>query len=63
MALTGIMDSFEPSRRTDPFPNCFSIWLNVALRLRWRSCWSMINVFRRTNGETDLIIADYRRGA
>src|SRR5579884_4073133 len=37
MAETGTIASFEPSRRMDPFPNCFSICVSVIPRFRERS--------------------------
>src|SRR6476619_3618748 len=38
---TGTIASFDPSRRMDPFPNCFSIWPSAAVSTRARSLSSM----------------------
>jgi hypothetical protein len=38
---TGTMASFDPSRRIEPLPNCFSIWLRGFLSARARSFSSM----------------------
>src|SRR5579863_3375010 len=37
----GTIASFDPSRRIDPLPNCFSIWLSVNSKARARSFSSM----------------------
>src|SRR5271165_191305 len=42
MTDTGTIASWEPSRRIDPLPNCFSIWLSVAVNVRARSLSSMV---------------------
>src|SRR5271157_1762800 len=38
---TGTMASFDPSRRIEPLPNCFSIWLRAVSNARARSFSSM----------------------
>ena len=38
---TGTMASFDPSRRIEPLPNCFSIWPNASSKARARSFSSM----------------------
>src|SRR6266851_175149 len=56
---TGTMASFEPSRKMEPFPNCFSIWLSVSSRARARSLSSIGgNLLVCGGGEQRL----YRRG-
>src|SRR4051794_502024 len=37
-----MMASLAPRRRIDPFPNCFSIWPKVRVKVRPRSFSSMI---------------------
>src|SRR3979411_739375 len=39
---TGTMASFDPSRRIDPLPNCFSIWPSASSKARARSLSSMM---------------------
>ena len=41
ITATGTMASFDPSRRIEPFPNCFSIWLRARSKARARSFSSM----------------------
>ena len=41
ITATGTMASFEPRRRIEPFPNCFSIWLKASSKARERSRSSM----------------------
>src|ERR1051326_9046634 len=43
MTLTGTSASFEPSRRIEPLPNCFSIWPRAVSKARERSRSSMGN--------------------
>src|SRR5215471_9228564 len=41
MTVTGTMASFDPRRRIEPLPNCFSIWLSVLSKMRARSLSSI----------------------
>src|ERR1035441_6286943 len=41
---TGTMASFDPRRRIEPFPNCFSIWLRALSKARERSFSSMLGI-------------------
>src|SRR5579862_2078487 len=41
MTETGTIASFDPRRRIEPLPNCFSIWLSVRSKARARSLSSI----------------------
>src|ERR1017187_7673192 len=44
MTETGTMASFDPRRRIEPLPNCFSIWLKASSKARERSFSSMTGI-------------------
>ena len=41
---TGTMASFDPRRRIEPLPNCFSIWLRASSKARERSFSSILGI-------------------
>src|SRR3984893_5337627 len=46
------MASLDPSRRIEPFPNCFSIWLSVTPSARLRSFSSTLDVLGGYRGKS-----------
>src|SRR5947208_2559886 len=60
---TGTMASFDPNRRIEPLPNCFSIWPRARSKARARSFSSMGVKLLKKRDECSLYRGRYNRNS
>src|SRR5580692_13162354 len=61
MAATCTTASFDPNRKMEPLPNCFSIWPSVSPRVRARSFSSIKRSPSKMSRGRNTIVLEFRR--